>query len=458
MILIGGASDTNQDGTGAFQEAPQVEACRPFVKYAARPDSIERIPFFVEKAVRQSTYGRPGAVYLDIPGNLLQGQADDGDVCVPAPCAPPPRPLAEPKSVTAALALLATAERPLVIVGKGAAAAFAEDGVRSFVDATGLPFLATPMGKGVVPDDHPQSVAAARSLALRRADVVLLIGARLNWILHFGLPPRWHKDVKIIQLDICPEELSTNVPATVSLCGHAASVMDQLNGSCELRFPADSAWWAELREKIDVNTGRVQERMSNDAVPMSYYRVFKDVRAVLPRDAIIVSEGANTMDIGRTLMPNFLPRHRLDAGTFGTMGVGLGFAIAAAVVHPGKKVVAVEGDSAFGFSGMELETACRYRLPITFVVVNNNGIYQGLEETPDDPDTAPVTSLTVNARYDKLAAAFGAKGYYVTRPEDLLPALREAMADTVPSVVNVMIDPFGARAPQEFEWLTRSKL
>jgi len=194
--------------------------------------------------------------------------------------------------------------------------------------------------------------------------------------------------------------------------------------------------------------------MNNNKTPMSYYRAFRDIRAVLPKDAIIVSEGANTMDIGRTLMPNILPRHRLDAGTFGTMGVGLGFAIAAAVVYPNKKIVAVEGDSAFGFSGMELEVMCRYRLPITIIIVNNNGIYQGAPSLPQDLSFVPPTLLSPKARYEQVAVAFGGTGYLVEQPDSLLSTLRTAMEDKVPSVVNVLISPQSDRKPQKFAWLT----
>lgn len=198
--------------------------------------------------------------------------------------------------------------------------------------------------------------------------------------------------------------------------------------------------------------------MQDESVPMTYYRVFRDIRDVLPRDCVIIGEGANTMDIGRTIMPNFHPRHRLDAGTFGTMGVGLGFALAAAMVHPDKKIIAVQGDSAFGFSAMELETICRYKLPITFIVVNNGGIYQGVEELPDDMQEAPPTALMPNARYEMIVTAFGGKGYLVKTPSELRPALNDALTQTVPTVINVIIEPTGERKAQEFEWLTRSNL
>jgi 2-hydroxyacyl-CoA lyase 1 len=456
MILLGGAPDTYQDGQGSFQEAPQVEAARPLVKWSRRPDRIERVPFHVEQAVRTSIYGRPGAVYLDLPNDQISARIDEASVTFPSRCPEPPRSFADPAAVARALDVLRQAERPLVIVGKGAAYARAEAGVRQFIERTGLPFLPSPMGKGVVPDDHPLCVSPARTHALREADVVLLLGARLNWILHFGLPPRFAPNVRVLQLDIEPEEIGTNVPAEVALVGDAQAILGQLNDALAerpFRHAEGSPWWTALRAAVDENRRTVEQMEQSDAVPMGYYRVLRAVREALPRDAVLVSEGASTMDIGRSVLPNYEPRSRLDAGSFGTMGVGLGFAIAAAAVHPDRKIVAVEGDSAFGFSGMEVEVACRYRLPITFVVVNNNGIGGGPSRL--DPERIPPSAYTPQARYEHVIEAFGGRGYFVTDPAELEQSLKEALADPVPSLINVMIDPRAQRKPQPFNWLTR---
>ncbi len=456
MILIGGANDSYQNGQGAFQEAPQIEAARPFAKYCARPDTVQRLPYFVEQAIRASISGRPGAVYLDLPGDIITGQVEEGEVVFPARCPDPARTLAPEGSIQAALAALRSAERPLVIVGKGAAYSRAEDEVREFLEATQLPYLATPMGKGLVPDDHPLSVAPARSHVLQNADVVLLMGARLNWILHFGLPPRFNEKVRIIQVDIAPEEIGTNVPTEVALVGDAKAITGQLNAALRAhpwQYPAETTWWTAINAKIEENRKTTEEMMNDDSVPMSYYRVYKDIRDLLPRDAIIQNEGASTMDIGRTMMPNFLPRHRLDAGSFGTMGVGLGQAIAAAAVHPDKKVVCIEGDSAFGFSGMEVETAARYGLNITFIIINNNGIGGGPDQL--DPTRIPPSAYTPGAHYEKMAEIYGGKGFYITRPEEIRPTIEAAMATDKPSIVNVMISARSGRKPQQFAWLTR---
>lgn len=475
VIVIGGSSDRNQETAGAFQEFPQVEACRLYSKFSARPSNLEVIPSVIEKAVRCSMYGRPGACYVDIAGDMVNAKVDRSKVREVSCCPPPPLSAADSSAIADALSVLTAAKRPLVIIGKGAAYAQAESGLREFVEMSGLPFLPTPMGKGVLPDDHPNCVAAARSRALLQADVILLIGARLNWILHFGLPPRFDPNVKIIQVDLCAEEMGNNVRPAVALLGDICAVVAQLVQRLQndgWKYRSNTEWWGALREKISANAKISKALASQSQLPMNYYTVFHHISQLLPRDCIIVSEGANTMDIGRTMLNNYLPRHRLDAGTFGTMGVGLGFAIAAAALEKsssgkGQRIVCVEGDSAFGFSGMEVETMCRYNLPVVIIVVNNNGIYSGV-----DPDTwkemakmgdltsvAPPVTLLPEARYDQVMTAFGGRGFLVRTPEELRSALQLSLSDwEKPSLLNVLIDPSSDRKQQEFPWLTRSNL
>ncbi|XP_043207473.1 LOW QUALITY PROTEIN: 2-hydroxyacyl-CoA lyase 1-like [Amphibalanus amphitrite] len=481
LIVIGGASDAPLEGTGAFQEWPQVEACRPYCKYAARPPSAELVPYHVMKAVKEATYGRPGAAYLDFPGDLLQSCVPESEVQWCPPLAPPPRALAEPSQVTAAVGLLRGAARPLVVVGKGAAYGRAESEVRRLVERSGLPFLPTPMGKGVLPDDHPQCVSAARSLALGEADVVLLLGARLNWMLHFGRPPRFGAQCRFIQVDISPEEFHNSVPASVTLLGQVAEVTGQLAEAWGQSGPAGAdpgrlgTWWQRLREKAAANQLGVKSQIADTSVPLNYYATLQCVQDNIPKDSIIVSEGANTMDIGRTLLLNRQPRHRLDAGTFGTMGVGLGFAVAAAIYCRQEKlaerVICVEGDSAFGFSGMEVETMFRYRLPIIVIVINNNGIYSGLNRPLWDDLTAetsgsissPPTALLPDSRYDRMTSLFEGEtspsGWNCTTIPQLKTALEAALQVTNrPTIINVMIDPMSTRRPQAHDWLTRAKM
>jgi 2-hydroxyacyl-CoA lyase 1 len=456
MILLGGASAVPQNGMGAFQEERQVLAVTPFTKYAHAVEHPQRIPYYVEQAVRTSLYGRPGASYLDLPDDVLTAELPLSSVRDSRTVPDPPRSTVGATEIDAALAALKSAENPLVIIGKGIAWARAEHEVRDFIERTQLPFLATPMGKGVVPDDHPLSVAPARTQALQGADVIFLLGARLNWILHFGQAPRYRDDVRVIQLDSNAEEIGTNVPTEVALVGDGKAVVAQINQALEAepwQYPEETSWRTALDSQAEANVAVSAEMMADDRTPMNYYRVLREVRDQMPEGAIIVGEGANTMDIGRTILNNYEARTRLDAGTYGTMGVGLGFAVAAAVVQPDRRTVAVQGDAAFGFSGMEVETACRYNLPLTVVVINNNGIGGGVAELrPDRPP--PPSVLLPGARYEKVMEAFGGRAFFVDQPDQLAPALKEANTGDGPALVHITIDPRAGRKPQEFDWHT----
>ncbi len=457
MILIGGASPVYQNGMGAFQEENQVQLAAPYCKFAHAVEHARRIPFYVEKAVRTSIYGRPGPVYLDMPDDIIQEAVEEDDIYEAAPVADPPRMQAMGEDIEAALDALESAERPLVIVGKGMAWSRAEDEVRAFIERTQVPFLASPLGKGVIDDNHPLSVGAARSHALREADVIFLMGARLNWIMHFGKPPRFNKKVRVVQLDISPEAIGNNVPTEVALVGDGKAIVGQLNaalGGRQWFYPADTEWRSAIAEKAAGNAEQIRPMLEDDSAPTNYYRALKDIAAWAGKDAIIVGEGANTMDIGRTQLPNASPRLRLDAGSYGTMGIGMGFAVAAAVVHPDRPIISVSGDSAIGFSGMEIETACRYKLPIKIVVLNNGGIGQGIPEYPEDPFDNPAGVLIYGARYDKMMEAFGGFGAFVEDPADLRATLDAATAHDGPALVNVRLHPQAGRKPQQFGWLT----
>jgi len=456
MILIGGASETYRRGMGAFQEERQVLLAAPLCKFAHAIDSVKRIPYYVAEATRQATYGRPGATYLDMPDDIITGKCDEKDVVESYKIPEPPRFQAPPENVEAALNMLERAERPLVIVGKGMAWSHAEDEVRNFVERTQIPFLRSPMGKGVMPDDHPLAVSAARTLALQNADVVFLMGARFNWILHFGLPPRYAKDVKVIQLDIAPEEIGHNRPTDVALVGDGKAIMQQMNNGLAGRqwfHPKESQWRQMIAKKTAENVETIRPQVESDDAPAGYYRLLRDIAAWMPKNSVLSAEGAGTMDIGLTMLPSFNARSCLNAGTYGTMGVGLGQAIAAAVVHPDRPVIHLSGDSAIGFSGMEMETLCRYNFPVKIVVLNNGGIGPGMPEIPDDPmmNMKP-NSLIWGARYDRMMEAFGGKGFYVEDPRELKDALGEAMNFKGPALVNCLLSQGSARKPQQFRW------
>jgi len=456
MILLGGASETYRGGMGAFQEERQVLIASPFCKFAHGIESVQRIPYYVEMATRHAIYGRPGACYLDVPDDIITGKCDEEKVTEVERVDEPPRMVAPAENVEAALNLLEQAERPLVLIGKGMAWSHAEDEVRAFIERTQLPFLRSPMGKGVMPDDHPLSVAAARTLALQQADVVFLMGARFNWIFHFGQAPRFAKNLRVIQLDIAPEEISHNKKTEVALVGDGKAIVSQLNKALTVRqwfHPKDSAWRQMIAKKSAENAATIKPQIDDDTGPANYFRALRDVAAWMPKDAILSAEGAGTMDIGLTQLPSFNARSCLNAGTYGTMGVGLGHAIAACVAHPNRPVVHLSGDSAIGFSGMEMETLVRYNLPAKIVVLNNGGIGPGMPEIPDNPffNLKP-NALIYGARYDRVMEAFGGKGFFVEEPKDIRGALDDAMEFPGPALVNVVLSQGSARKPQQFRW------
>ncbi|KAI9471394.1 thiamine pyrophosphate enzyme, N-terminal TPP binding domain-containing protein [Zychaea mexicana] len=505
MVLLAGSSDTDQVDMGAFQELDQVEACKPYCKYAARPAFVDKIPATVEKAMRAALFGRPGATYVDLPADFIQYKikdhrfVDSYSKSVPALPAAAPKTLADPQSVAQAIGLLRQAKSPLIIVGKGAAYARAENEIRQFIDKTQIPFLPTPMAKGLISDTHPLCVAAARSKALKDADVVLLLGARLNWILHYGQSPRWSNSVKFIHVDVLPEEAGNNGADTLPLVGDIQAVVSQLLSQSPLpHVPATNAYVSGLLDKVKQNVAKSlasRKKAGADNAVMNYHSAYTVIKDILPpNDVVFVSEGANTMDIARSFFDVHEPRHRLDAGTFATMGVGMGYAIAgresffilmfdrtmtvcphpgnpyyfnskshcfvAQEYYPSKRVVSIVGDSAFGFSAMELETAVRSKLPLIILVINNNGIYHGLDneefEQSRRDGTLPSTALLPDTRYDLLSTAFGGKGWLVKDRVQLAKALNEALAvkDNA-CVINVMIAP-GGRTKLEFGWMKKS--
>ncbi|MCW2649538.1 MAG: putative oxalyl-CoA decarboxylase [Mycobacterium sp.] len=446
MVQISGSSERHivDLKQGDYEELDQLAAAKPFAKAAYRVDRVEDIGRGIARAMRTAISGRPGGVYLDIPAAVL-GEVIDaaaGAASLWQIVDPAPRQLPAPEAVDQAIGLLASAQRPLVVLGKGAAYAQADNQIRAFIEATGLPFLPMSMAKGLLPDYHPQSAAAARSLALRRADVVLLVGARLNWLLGHGEAPQWNPDAKFIQVDIEPTELDSNQPIAAPLVGDIGSVMTALiERTAPGQIAAGEPWRHELAERSAQNVAKMSARLAADPHPMGFYGALRAVRDVLHEhpQAYVVNEGANALDFARNVIDMSVPRHRLDSGTWGVMGIGMGYAIAAAV-ESGAPVVAIEGDSAFGFSGMELETICRYKLPIVVVILNNGGVYKGDGLNTVSADPSP-TTLMPRAQHSRLIEAFGGKGYQVTTPAQLSIALTGALMSGGPALIDCVIDP-----------------
>lgn len=457
MVMISGSCDQKDFGRGDFQELDQIAAVKPFSKFSAKATDIKEIPRLVFEVLRHAVSGRPGGCYLDIPTDVLHQTVSESEAIrildAAEAAAESPKVTKETLEIEKAVSLLRHAQRPLVVFGKGAAYARAEDELRKLTEKTGIPFLPTPMGKGLLPDTHELAATAARSLAIGRSDVALVVGARLNWLLHFGEPPKWSKDVKFILVDISKEEIELRKPC-VGLIGDAKHILGLINKEIKddpFCLGKSHPWIEAIAKKTKENVQKMEVQLAKEVVPFNFLTPMKIIRdAILAEGSpapILVSEGANTMDVGRAVLVQTEPRTRLDAGTWGTMGVGLGYCIAAAVASPGRLVVAVEGDSGFGFSAMEVETLVRYQLPVVVIVFNNGGVYGGdrrnLEEIkgPFKDDPAP-TSFVPGAAYHTLIEAFGGKGYLAGTPQELKSALSESFTARKPAVINVTIDPY----------------
>jgi len=448
MILISGSSEREivDLQQGDYEEMDQLAIAKPLCKAAYRILHAQDIGIGVARAIRAAVSGRPGGVYLDLPAALLGQVMDEieGQKSLVKVIDPAPRMLPAPEAVNRALDVLKGAKRPLIILGKGAAYAQEDETVKAFVEKSGVPYLPMSMAKGLLPDTHPQSAGAARSLVLKEADVVVMIGARLNWLLSHGKGKSWGEphSKKFIQIDIEAMEMDSNVEIAAPLVGDIGSCLSaMLAGMGDNWSKPPQDWTDTITSKKETNLEKMAGRLMSNANPMDYHGALGAMREVIKDnpDVILVNEGANTLDFARSIIDIYKPRHRIDVGTWGIMGIGQGASIAAAV-ETGQNVLAIEGDSAFGFSGMEIETICRYNLPVCVVVFNNNGIYRGTDVNENgDGDVAP-TVFVKNARYDLMMQAFGGEGVTATNPDELSQAVRAAIASRKPTLVNAVID------------------
>jgi len=439
LVAIGGASPRVYLGMEAFQEIDQVAVFKPVTKWADRIYDAKRIPEIVATAFRQATTGRPGPVYLDLPGDILGEKVDEEKVVFPPAWKTLPRPRGDQGAVQEAIALLARAERPIVLGGSGVWWSDAAKAFQAFVETTGVPFYTTPISRGTVPEDHELAFMNARSTAFSEADVLVTIGTRFNWVVQFGKPPRFNKDMKVVHVDINPTQLGWNRDVDVPIVGDARAVLEQLVE--EARGKVDpkrySAWVGKLRV-VDAEKNAEQEKaMSTDNLPIHPLRLCKEVRDFLKRDAILVVDGQEILNYGRQSIPTFTPGHRLNSGAFGTMGVGLPFGVGAKVAKPDTQVLVLHGDGSYGINAMEIDTAVRHRIPVVVVISNNGGWTANTSWTLPLPKPGRNLGRT---RYDRVAIELGAHGEFVEKPNEIRPALERAFASGKPAVVNVMTD------------------
>ena len=455
MIQISGSSEREpidlQQGT--YEGLDQLATARGLVKEAYRVNRAEDIPTAVARAYRAAISGRPGGVYLDVTtpcmAQIITAEQGEQLLAETFPIVDPAQPVApSQQAVERALTLLASAKKPAFVIGKGAAYAQVEDKVKELVEKTGIPYYPMSMAKGFLPDDGPLSALSCRKEIMEQADVVVLIGARLNWLLSRG-HGNWNPEGKFIQLDIDPVEIDCNRKIAAPVVGDLSATLDIFLAQLpQYKFSMDPTWVPSLQAITKEKDAKFAQRLKDNstASPMNHWTALATIKPIIESnpDIILVNEGANTLDDTRDTITMRQPRQRLDCATWAIMGMGMGSCIGAAQAT-GKSVVAIEGDSAFGFSGMDFETICRFQLPVTVVIFNNGGIYNNIGVNmakPGEPsygECAP-TTLDLNARYDKLADAFGgAKGYYVTTPAELSAALTEAIASKKPAIINVQL-------------------
>jgi len=453
MILVSGSSEREVVDLqqGDYEEMDQLAIAKPLCKAAFRVLHAEDIGVGVARAIRAALSGRPGGVYLDLPAKLFPQtiDAEAGSKSLIKVVDPAPRQIPAPDAVQSALKLLQSAQRPLIILGKGAAYAQADVDIRALIEKTGIPYLPMSMAKGLLPDTHEQSAAAARSYVLPEADVVMLIGARLNWLLSHGKGKTWGGasakqwgGQKYIQIDISPTEADSNVRVDAPVVGDIGSCVSAMLAGIDASWSKPPAEWLNaITDRRTKNIAKMAETLAKNPTPMNFHSALAVVRDIVKAnpDAYLVNEGANALDFTRSIVDMYKPRKRLDVGTWGVMGIGMGFSVAAAVVS-GEQVIAVEGDSAFGFSGMEVETICRYNLPVCVVILNNNGVYRGDEVNPTGGrDPSPLVFVK-GARYEKMMEAFGGVGVLAATPAELRNAMEEAIRSRRPTLINAVID------------------
>ncbi len=444
MILISGSSEREivDLQQGDYEEMDQLNIARPHCKAAYRINRPQDIGVAIARAIRTAVSGRPGGVYLDIPARLFATtmDAEEGAKSLFIPVDPAPTQIPGPDAVERAVELIKSAKKPLILLGKGAAYAQCDEDIKTLIEETGIPFTPMSMAKGLVSDIHPQCAAAARSLVLKESDVVVLIGARLNWLLSHGKGKTWgNTEKKFVHIDIQANEMDSNVPIAAPLIGDIQSCVNALLDGLQ-GMSVDSGWTQAIKEKVASSKAKLATKINTPTPKMNYQNSLGTIRDVLKDypDITLVNEGANTLDNARMIIDQYKPRRRVDTGTWGVMGVGMGSCVAAAAVT-GEPVVAIEGDSAFGFSGMEIETITRYNLPVTVVIMNNGGIYRGDEAGPDHQVSCMV--FNPKTRYDQLMIALGGEGHRVTTPEELAEALKSSIDSGKPTLIDAIIDP-----------------
>ena len=426
---------------GVFQELEAVPVFESITKWSATVPTTDTIPEFLRQAVERSSSGRPGPVFVELPEDVIFNEICRPDLDhISKPAAPAQR--CDEKLVGKAIDLLHRAERPLMIIGKGVRWSVPFDTLQQLIEQLEIPFITSPMGRGFVSDDHPLCCNEIRSFVQARADVVLVLAARLNWMFRYG---NELADAQVIQVDINREEIGRNRDPTVALHGDAGECVRQLVCEIdrrELSHPAQNgSWRRRIRAARRHREGRPKQYVST--IPMSPDELARSLRDLMSDDTIFVTDGNISMIAAQRLIRSQQPVSRLDAGTNGCMGIGIPFAMGAKLARPDHPVVAFCGDYGFSLGGIELETCIRHAIPLIVIVANNHGLCGALKQRSSYPRDYPerVTMFQHGIRYDEIARTLGCHSEFVEHPDELGPAFDPAVRSGRTACINVFIDP-----------------
>jgi acetolactate synthase-1/2/3 large subunit len=447
LLLIGGAAPLGLRGLGALQETEQIALLRPITKGAWTVAETRQIPEVLTTAIRTALSGRPGPVFVEIPVDLLMTMIEDRLAPIPTGYVHTNATLADPGDVVRLAHLLSRAERPVVMAGSGVYWDDAGKSLATLAQCAGTPVFMNGAGRGCLPPDDPAAFAHARGWALGHADLVLVLGAPLDFRLGYGRPPTFAEDARVVMLDCDGAELGRNRPLELGLTGHIGRILDQLVEVLPAALPNRfEEWRRRIGQKEREVRGRLEAEAASNATPISHYRWAREIAAVVTPQTIVVGDGGDVVGCASKFVPVTSPAQWLDPGPFGCLGVGPSFAIAAKLLHPDRPVLLIAGDGAFGLNGMEMEAAVRFGLPMTVIIGNDGG--WGQIRNPQlsffGAERAVGTSLPFT-RFDQVVEAFGGTGILVTEPGAIRPALETALAADTVSCINVMLDPTAYR-------------
>lgn len=434
VVLLGGGTNRGDWGREAYQEQDQMGMLRPATKAAFRVELPQRIPEVIAMAFQKAVSGRKGPVYVELPHDVLRRRIDPARVAWPEGIGEPPRPAGSDAEIERAVDVLQNADRPLMLCGSGIVWSAAGGELQRFIEAANVPLVTTPQTRGVIPEDHPLVLTASRSRAMREADVVLVVGTRANWINSHLLPPRFAADARFVVVNLDPDEIGRGRVPAVGIVGDAATVLRQLRAAIEAReTPSTPGLWTQ--QLIDRDASRVPEpEATSDVVPIHPLRLCEEVRRALPRDAVFIVDGHETLEFARRAIPSLSEGNYLTTGPNGCMGVGVPFAVGAKVACPDRPVFVLMGDGGFGWHGMEYDTLARHELPVVGIVFNNGGFTAR-------PAAGGVGRELGYRRYDVVVEGLGGYGEFVEHPGDIADAIKRAVASGKPALVNVCVDP-----------------